>query len=238
MIKDITDETIEALTRNFYKEAASYGFRYEHYLKFVNTLLDLALEKNGKIEIKPESIVVTDASMNHELPIQGRNTIIREYNAKEDFGLLEKWLKDEYGRYFMHSLITSNRLTLEDLLNDSRNIVGIITKTDNIPIGVMAFLNYDKQQKKAELRKLIGEPQLRGKGLGKEATKIWISYGRNFLKLRKIYLYTVDTNIRNIKLNEELGFKVEGILRNELVIDKITSDVLRMGLVFHSDDVK
>jgi len=94
----------------------------------------------------------------------------------------------------------------------------------------MAFLNYDRKYKKAELRKLIGVPKLRGKGLGKEATKYWIQYGFTELGLNKIYLNTVDTNIRNIKLNEELGFKVEGILRNEILIDGNYHDVLRMGL--------
>ena len=49
---------------------------------------------------------------------------------------------------------------------------------------------------------------------------------------KKVYLRTVETNIRNIKLNEELGFKVEGILRNEVILNNAYYDVLRMGLVF------
>jgi RimJ/RimL family protein N-acetyltransferase len=40
----------------------------------------------------------------------------------------------------------------------------------------------------------------------------------------------MDTNFRNIRLNESLGFVVEGILRNEYVLDGRERDVLRMGL--------
>ena len=34
----------------------------------------------------------------------------------------------------------------------------------------------------------------------------------------------------NIRLNEDLGFRVEGVLRNEVLIDGTYHDVLRMGL--------
>lgn len=88
-----------------------------------------------------------------------------------------------------------------------------------------------KIKKKSELRKLIGEPIYRGKGFGKEATKLWIQYGISNLGLQKIYLNTLQTNVRNIRLNQELGFKVEGIFRNECIIDGKKFDLLRMGLV-------
>jgi len=105
-----------------------------------------------------------------------------------------------------------------------------VTLMDDTPIGAVAFLNYDVMQFKAELRKLIGEPNMRGKGLGKEATRLWIRYGTETLDLKKIYLNTLDTNIRNIRLNEEIGFRVEGILRNEVFVDGKYKDLLRMGL--------
>ena len=107
----------------------------------------------------------------------------------------------------------------------------MICLINNMPIGSVAFLNYNSLQRKAELRKLIGNPKYRGMGLAKEATQMWIKYGTINLGLKKIYLNTLNTNIRNIKLNEELGFKVEGILRNEVFFDGKYHDVLRMGLL-------
>ena len=106
----------------------------------------------------------------------------------------------------------------------------MITLKDGRAIGSVAFLDYDPVQRKAELRKLIGEPELRGKGYAKEASELWLRYGLGTLGLKKIYLNTLNTNLRNLRLNEELGFKIEGILRNEVYFDGQYHDVLRMGL--------
>lgn len=232
--KEITDATIEALSRNFFKEAATYGFKYEHYLKFVNTLLDQALSVNGIINSSAPASIQYDNQKEIKLPIYSDKIGIREYVKETDFNLLNKWLEDDYGKYFLYSTMTSTEISVEKLIHDLNNLMGIITLSTGETIGLMAYLNWDKSQKKAELRKIIGDPTLRGKGYGKEATRLWINYGRNTLKLRKIYLYTVETNLRNIKLNEELGFKVEGILRNEILINEKSHDVLRMGLVFEN----
>jgi RimJ/RimL family protein N-acetyltransferase len=121
--------------------------------------------------------------------------------------------------------------SIEELISLEQNIIGIITLKDGKPIGTVAFLNHDSVNRKAELRKLIGDSEYRGKGYGKEATKYWIKYGFEILKLQKIYLNTTETNFHNIKINEELGFKVEGILRDEILMDGIPHDVLRMGLL-------
>ncbi len=40
-----------------------------------------------------------------------------------------------------------------------------------------------------------------------------------------------DRRVYELKINEELGFKVEGILRDEILFDGIPHDVLRMGLL-------
>lgn len=48
--------------------------------------------------------------------------------------------------------------------------------------------------------------------------------------MRKIYINTLDTNIRNIRLNEALGFRLEGILRDEVLLDGTCHDVLRMAV--------
>ncbi|MBU0559292.1 MAG: GNAT family N-acetyltransferase [Bacteroidetes bacterium] len=232
MSKRISKETIEALSRNFFKEASSYGFKYEHYLSFVNSLLEYAIEfKNGtsgdsSLSEKPKF----EAIKYDALPIESRNVKIRRFVKFSDYDLLAEWLKDDYGQYFLLSLATTKSINIDELLDSKHNEIGIITTHEGTPIGLMAFLYCDYVQHKAELRKLIGVPEMRGKGLGKEATQLWIKYGHTGLHLKKIYLNTIDTNLRNIKLNEELGFKVEGILRNESLIDGEYHDVLRMGL--------
>jgi len=229
--KKIPDTTIEAFARNFFKEADSYGFKYEHYLKFVNILLDMSLTPSDNSN---NSRSVSEALRTNitALPFTTERLIIRDFNKANDYPRLKEWLTDEYGRYFLLSLSSNNSYSLDEILFSKNNSLGVITLKDDTAIGLVAYINHDNKTKKAELRKIIGVPNLRGKGYGKEATKAWIEYGKNILGLRKIFLSTTDTNIRNIRLNEELGFKVEGILRNEIFIDNEFRDVLRMSLLF------
>lgn len=229
----IPNATIEAIARSLFKETLRYGFKQVDYLRFVNVLLDMSM-KNGnytseKTEIKPaEAAYQTD-----NLPLIGKQVKVREFIENKDRLLLEKWIAEKDGRHFLVSRITARESDIDSLIKSEQNILGIITLStkDEMPIGVLAFLDHDQVQRKAELRKLIGEPEFRGKGLAKEATKLWLQFGGAILGLKKIYLNTLDANIRNIKLNEELGFKVEGILRNECFIDGNYHDVLKMAFL-------
>ena len=140
-----------------------------------------------------------------------------------------QWLVDDYGRQFLLSRTTAQVIDLNRITKDDRNIFGIVTTLADVPIGCVAYLGYNVDQRKAELRKMIGEPSMRRKGFAKEAAQLWINYGVAALKIKKIFLSTLNTDIRNIRLNESLGFKVEGILRNEICLNGTYQDVLRMG---------
>lgn len=225
--------TIEAIARSLFKETAQYGFRQVDYLRFVNVLLDMSM-KNGihPEKMNPENIIY-DPQDNATLPLIGERVKVREFVIEKDKPHYEKWIADKDGRHFLISRITAKTTEIGESFSSDQNIIGVIIlqNSEETPIGLLAFFDYDKVQRKAELRKLIGEPEFRGKGLAKEATKLWIQFGISTLGLKKIYLNTIDTNIRNIKLNEELGFKVEGILRNECFVDGKYHDVLKMSYI-------
>lgn len=235
----IPDLTIETLSRNFYRESVSYGFTQMDYVRFVNRLLDLSMQQDGTDGPASEELLTSDVITVTEtsgadgpttLPLAGPRIAVRQFVPADDLPHLERWVTDPVGRYFMLSRTTSRELSLAELVHSEHSVLGVITLPDGNAVGCVAFLDLDEPQRKAELRKLIGESTERGKGFGKEASKLWIRYGLTTLGLRKIYLNTLDTNIRNVRLNEELGFRIEGILRNEVLIDGEYRDVLRMGL--------
>jgi len=229
----IPSETLEAIARSLFKSTAEYGFRQIDYLRFVNLILDMSM-KNGVTDapVAPRTKAVADRSRTAtSLPLQGESLQIRGYGALSDRDLFEKWMADERGRLFLLSRTTSKPLAIDELLRSDSNVLGVISVGSEVSIGLMAYLDVDQAQKKAELRKLIGEPQYRGRGYGKQATALWIEYGISGLGLKKIYLSTLETDVRNIRLNEELGFKVEGILRNECFFGGEYHDILRMALL-------
>jgi RimJ/RimL family protein N-acetyltransferase len=222
--------TVETVSKTILNETAKWGFKPSDYMSLVNGLLDLSLTKPAHTELK-EKTEEKSKRGKLDFPLCGKQIQIRKFVNDTDYEIIQKWLKDEAGRWFLLSRSSSRGKTLLQLLEDERNIFGIITLPDSTPIGLMGFLNYDQNNHKAEMRKLIGEEIHRGKGYAKEATSLWIRYGINNLGLKKIYLNTIENNIRNLTLNRELGFHIEGILRKEFVINNEYYDVIRMGYI-------
>ncbi len=235
--KMLPEQTLECMARGFYKESIHYGFNQLDYVRFVNMLLDLSMHPNTEQgltdfdESPPANMQgCLDKKPDITLPVVGERTGIRAFDATSDTDLLKKWLGDKSGQEFLLSRHTARTINLDQLLSDKHNIFGIVTTQGGSPVGCVAYLGYSEDQKHAELRKLIGDPAMRGLGLAKEATQLWIEYGVSALGIKKIQISTLNTNIHNVRLNEDLGFKVEGILRNEICVDGGYLDVLRMGL--------
>ncbi len=225
--------TIEALSRTIYKEACNYGFDQVDIIKLINNLMDLCTsDVSVDLGVRESTFDYLDVSRADfaDLPVEGERVCIRAFDGAADRDLLESWLPDRYGRYFVLSGATAQTITVDALSASENNHLGIVTLPDDKAIGAMAYLDHSPRQQRAELRKLIGEPGYRGKGLAEEATKLWVNYGIHGLGLKKIYVSTLQTQMANIRLNESIGFQVEGLLRNEVLIDGQRHDVLRMGL--------
>ncbi len=233
----ITDETIQAIASSFLKQAKQYGFSLNDYLKFTNVLLDEALKNSSEQKPQTKEQVKYDNTTGLKLPLQSERLTIREFQ-KKDISLVKKWLEDEEGKSFLLSRLSGDTESIDELINSEFNLFGIITLKDKTPIGLIAYLDIDTAKKKAELRKMIGNPNQRGKGFGNEASKIWIEYGLYSLDLEKIYLTTFNTNIKNIRINEMLGFRIEGLMRNEVKINGEHQDILKMSLLKEWLDTK
>lgn len=223
---------LEALSRNFCREAIGYGFKQIDFIRYVNHVLDAAMKPGRQPTQKSatERAPARSQSLGDTLALVGAEVGIRAFDRQIDLPLLEQWVREANGRYFLLSSTSPARRSVHELVDSESTVLGTVTLQDGAPIGSMAFLDFDRSQRRAELRKLIGVPSMRGRGYAKEASRLWIDYGLAALGLKKIYLNTTHTNLRNVRLNEELGFTVEGILRNELCVDGQYQDVLRMGL--------
>jgi len=229
-MKIMNDLTIETITKGIVDETSKWDFKTGDFITLANALLDLSLNKPIR-KMQPQSPKENISLIEINFPLTEEHIKIKKFNKNTDFDIAKKWLDDEIGRWFLLSRSYSRDTTLIELIEDERNIIGLITLSDATPIGLMGYLDYDSNQHKAEMRKLIGEEEHRGKGYAKEATKLWIEYGINNLGLKKIFLNTIENNIRNVTLNKELGFQIEGILRKECFIDNKYYDLLRMGLI-------
>jgi len=232
MSKKIPAITVNTLAKTIHREARNYGFSEIDFIRLVNAILENSGDGAEEPSVSPPAVEESRTQWTVDsFPLRGDNLEIRPAEPTADVALLADWLGDEYGRHFLLSSSTAQSADPESLLANPNNRVGIVLH-DDAPIGAVAYLDIDTVQRRAELRKLIGARSARGRGFAEEATRLWIEYGGQCLGLEKIFVSTLQTHLRNIQLNESIGFRVEGVLHREVLIEDERYDVLRMGLCF------
>jgi RimJ/RimL family protein N-acetyltransferase len=98
------------------------------------------------------------------------------------------------------------------------------------PVGIVGGENIDSTAGKLEMKKLVGEPGLRGKGSGKRATFGFLYHTFMIRNLNKVYIHSRDINMRNINLNSRFGFELEGVFVDDITVGGKHQDVVRMAL--------
>ena len=126
-----------------------------------------------------------------------------------------------------------------DMLNwverhDSRTdeVVYVIADRETMRcLGHVGLYNIDSRVRSAEFAILIGDKQQWGRGLGQQVSRLLIEYGFRQLNLHRVYLKVLVTNERGIRLYERLGFRREGVLRDDQFRNGRYVDVVVMGLL-------
>jgi len=104
-----------------------------------------------------------------------------------------------------------------DRMRASANDVGlvIVARDTDMPVGVTALHQIDWRNRYASFGITIGESANWGKGYGAEATRLMVQHAFATLNLNRVWLYVLEYNERGIRCYERLGFKKEGLLRQE-----------------------
>lgn len=97
-------------------------------------------------------------------------------------------------------------------------------------IGCIGFNHLDKDNKKAEVGYWLSKNS-QGKGAMTKAVKALVDYGFKKLHLNRIYLKAGKENLKSRAIPERLGFKQEGILRNDVYIDNRFVDHVVYGIL-------
>lgn len=150
----------------------------------------------------------------------------------KDKGLLETWLADsEIQKTFSKNLLASliRNMPAPKAWANQKHFV--VRNENSNPIGLVNLFNIDRKCQQAEMAKLLGAPEARGKGYAKEAACTLLGYAFRQLRLKRIYLRTSGFNLYNIMLNEKIGFSFEGILRNSAIVGEKITDVVWMSML-------
>ncbi len=115
--------------------------------------------------------------------------------------------------------------------SDSRKEFIIYILDDNRAIGTVGLTDIDVRNLKAELTIILGEKEYRGKGFGEEALRLILDYAFKDLMLNKIVLKVFRYNENALKLYNKSGFKLDGILRQDIYKNNQFNDVIEMSLL-------
>jgi RimJ/RimL family protein N-acetyltransferase len=155
------------------------------------------------------------------------NFMVREM-IRSDLDILFKYMNSREIAYLTDHRITSYEefynhysLYLEGKAIDLKIMVIVL---DGVVVGKME-LGYDLEHKTGVFEIVIGNKQFWGKGIAKRALHVLFSLGFNNLGLNKLSCEVFGYNTRSLQFMQKQGMHLDGILRQERVIDQHYVDI-------------
>ena len=230
------NQMLKLVTHSFFRELMNYGVDTSDIVKVSVNLLDYVTKSKEKSPMGNGyyNSLFTLKDVQDEWQQQKR-LAIKEVCIKplqEDMlSALAGWLKapeieNTFIRYFPKD---EQQLKSYFFGNERLSYFGIFFRQHYV--GIIGAENIDETFHKLEMKKFIGSREFRRKGIGKLATLLFLYYVFETLNFNKVYIHSLDTNIKNINLNSKFGFELEGMLYKEARVQDSYRDVLRMGLL-------
>ena len=161
---------------------------------------------------------------NYEIPsLTGERVALRPPEPEEE-GLMQRWFLESDpltqtcrppAHRSLNEAATGRRRRKPDA---SQGTFAIIQSGTGTLVGRIRYFNLNFRNRSAEIGYLMA-PAARGKGLGREAVSVLVSYLFKGLGLNKVYAQTAANNNESKKLLESLGFHRDAVLREHHLFD-------------------
>jgi RimJ/RimL family protein N-acetyltransferase len=99
-------------------------------------------------------------------------------------------------------------------------------------IGYVALFHWSQRDRRAELGYVLARSHW-GQSLMKEALPLVVRFGFEVMKLHRIEARIDPENTASLRLAEGLGFKREGLLREDCIVGGRFRDTVSLGLLEH-----
>ena len=106
-----------------------------------------------------------------------------------------------------------------------------IIQVDSKCVGSAGFHQIRPEDNCAVYRIGIFDPAYHSKGIGSIATKLLLGYGFHVMKWHRIELRVLDYNHRAIRCYEKCGFRKDGLLRENALIDGVYYSDMVMSIL-------
>ena len=107
----------------------------------------------------------------------------------------------------------------------------IVEQASGHSIGTIGLSSIDRVHRRAEYGILIGEASARGQGYAREASALILDYAFNELQLHRVYLLVFADHLAALDLYKQLGFQIEGTLREHVYKRGVFRDVIEMAIL-------
>jgi RimJ/RimL family protein N-acetyltransferase len=228
------DQMLKLVAKGFYNELTNYGVRKDEILRVASHLLDnlMSAEKKPGEGIQYYNQIFTLSTVKDEWQERKQLTVQHVTLRPLQLAVIPKiveWLKVPAVRESFVPAFPEKELELQKYFTHPfRDYFGIYYNDE--PVGIVGGENIDGAAGKLEMKKLVGESGLQGKGIGKRATFGFLYYAFMICKFNKVYLHSRDINIHNINLNSRFGFELEGVFLEDIKLGDKHQDIVRMAL--------
>jgi RimJ/RimL family protein N-acetyltransferase len=166
--------------------------------------------------------------------LEGEKVILRTIR-KDDIEHWLKWLNDSDILKYFSPMSGVTREDEEQFYNNMRkspnNKVYTIMTIEEKVIGITALKNINREWSNAEIGITIGEKDEWGKGYGADAIRVLIKFAFDRVNLHRVYLHVSEENKGGIRCYEKVGFKTEGVLRENQYSDGAYRNTVVMGIL-------
>lgn len=165
----------------------------------------------------------------------GERIFLRPF-GRDDLPYIQKWSNDAELRKLIGEVAPMSRADTEkwyrELLADKDRVwfVIVLKKGDRV-IGEAGLLRMFRPWRNTDMTIIIGEKDARGKGYGKEAGHLLLNHAFEHLGFHRVSVGVVGFNKNAIRFWKNLGFKKEGVKRDEYFCDNKYSDFVLMSIL-------
>jgi RimJ/RimL family protein N-acetyltransferase len=168
-------------------------------------------------------------------PLVGERILLRPFD-KRDLRHIQRWSNDAELRKLTGEVAPISQAEAEKFYKELRSDKNrawftIVLKEGNKVIGEAGLLRMFRPWRNTDMTIIIGEKDARGKGYGKEAGRLLLSYAFEHLGFHRVSIGVVGFNKNALRFWKSLGFKREGVERDEYFCDNKYSDFIMMSIL-------
>lgn len=134
-----------------------------------------------------------------------------------------------------HSLQFIQMVLLQQAVGEGM-AMGIFLQQERKLVGGIGLHHWNQDLKRAQVGYWISK-ECEGKGLMYRSVERFIDFLFRKLGLNKVEMHVVPQNSRSLKLTERLGARVEGCIRQSVLLSGSPSDVIVTGILRSEWDV-